>query len=263
MKLGSKIQIAGCVWLFLGSVFIAFAENEMKVSRELFLFIYYFSAFISSIIIMLGFRANRVLIDGQKYRFVDILKVFKFFTLPQILVAVGMLSISCAFLLGIKYKSLAFLLFAVSCVSIYVAIVRAIVKLYNRNKKPKEQTVSAHISPRPTKNTSYAHKEKARTVPSDDQVFLFTFGDRADLENYISEYLNVYLNANNGELKVISFCDRDPFSMRAGSCSSYEYIISYEKLAKILERDDVKDKSKYLTLTQDNWKQWLADNNYR
>lgn len=91
MRLGSIIQRIGCVWSIFGSMLSLFPLNNIcKINPD---FLFYWLLFFMHpgfIIIMWGFRANRVFVDGQKYTFRDIIGVFKYFSIPQ-----RLLTISC------------------------------------------------------------------------------------------------------------------------------------------------------------------------
>lgn len=91
MRLGSIIQRIGCVWSIFGSMLSLFPLNNIcKINPDFLFYWWLFFMHPGFIIIMWGFRANRVFVDGQKYTFRDIIGVFKYFSIPQ-----RLLTISC------------------------------------------------------------------------------------------------------------------------------------------------------------------------
>jgi len=97
-------------------------------------------------------------------------------------------------------------------------------------------------------------------------VFLFSFGDEEaenDIEKYRFRYRNFCIDKTNGKLYLAVFESRDPNCFRLGSVMVWYYEASYMELKRIVSEEDIKDGSKYESLNEDTWREWLTDNHYR
>ncbi len=133
MRLGSKIQAFGWAWLVFGSVTVSSVLgsffDSMKMNEKPGMLAFSLSMYTGFLIIMLGFRANRVLDDGKKHSLPDILRVFKRFSLPQILLAIGGLLFCGGSVLPLSFDASGWLLIgiiALDGVAVILAVVRAI-----------------------------------------------------------------------------------------------------------------------------------------
>ena len=93
-----------------------------------------------------------------------------------------------------------------------------------------------------------------------DLICLFSYGEEMDTERYESSGYNFYIDRTTGKLISRHVVNRDPFSMRPGAVSIYEYAKTYEDLKKILSRYKIENSTKYESLTEDNWEEWLINN---
>ena len=91
----------------------------------------------------------------------------------------------------------------------------------------------------------------------DDLKYLFSYGEETDKERYESSWYNLYMDQTTGKLISRHFVNRDPFSLRQGSVSAYDYEKSYEELMKIVHAEKM-DVSRFETLTISNWQKWLV-----
>jgi hypothetical protein len=77
----------------------------------------------------------------------------------------------------------------------------------------------------------------------------------------------VYMDKTTSKLISETTETNSPYDIRPGSFSrSYEYEISYSRMMEILTSPkyaaEVKDISKYKSLNENNWKEWLVKNGY-
>ena len=100
----------------------------------------------------------------------------------------------------------------------------------------------------------------------EDLVYLFTFNSISDTERHIDERTDLYIDQKTGKIITRRFVSTDPFSIRPGSVSVYEWEKSYEDFKNILNvgvidkyADWIKDASKLNNLSENNWKNWLIE----
>ena len=98
---------------------------------------------------------------------------------------------------------------------------------------------------------------------------LFQYNQASDRDAYSTEWSNVSIDLNTGKLTLSCFVSRDPFSMRMGSVSKFEWTLPYERLYEILRNYKniriinpklPKEPEILRGLTEETWEDWVYDN---
>ena len=95
-----------------------------------------------------------------------------------------------------------------------------------------------------------------------DLIYLFNYGDTSDTEQYTSSWCKLYINQMSGKLITRSFYNSFAGSFHPGCISTYDSETTYDEMKQILAREGKLDGSKFLSLFEDNWEEWLILHKY-
>ncbi len=96
----------------------------------------------------------------------------------------------------------------------------------------------------------------------EDLIYLFSYGESADIERYESSWYNLYIDQTNGKLISRYLMNSFAGSFHPGCISAWDSATTYEEMKRILAKEEIKDGLKYESLYEDNWEEWLINNHF-